>query len=614
MTTLSQRLVDGLARPLLRHASSRRSFLGGSVLVGAALAVDPMNYLFRPGTAYASVCGSHSACADGYTVFCCTINAGRNSCPPDSFIGGWWKADNSSFCHGAARYYIDCNAYRDGHWACRCNQTTCDQRRVACNQFRYGQCNLQIPYSNTGPVVCRVISCVPPWQQYAGVCTSTSATDNATASHSAPCLTGVAPVGYVDAIQLFGDVVRITGWAFDPDQPAASINVAVYIDGVIFTSYPTNVVRADVNRNLEIAGSHGFVIPFRVPSGTHDIRVYALDIAGGSGNPLIGSKTVTVAAGHAPTGYLDFVRTTGNTVRLAGWAVDADQPGSALTVSVRRDGTLVSSATTSIVRPDVNRAIPANGAHGFDITLSAPNGPHEFVVDATGVGGGAAQARLGRAVIDVNPGAVPVGYLDAVYSVGTSVFVRGWAYDADDPGASLLIAVHEDGTTVSTTVTGRPRPDVNRRYGITGEHGFEIELPTTAGQHYFEVYALNRAGGPRDLLLGTRSMAVDLSTPLGHVDLVQVAGSELRVAGWAFDPDDPAASSQVAVYVDGAGLGWYSAALPRADINRVYGVGGDHGFDVRHTASAGRHTVTVYAINVGGVLANPLIGTGTVTI
>ena len=70
---------------------------------------------------------------------------------------------------------------------CHCNTTTCDQRRVACNQFRYGQCNTQIPYSNTGPVLCRVVSCTPPWVQYGATCSSTSATDNNTATHTAPC-------------------------------------------------------------------------------------------------------------------------------------------------------------------------------------------------------------------------------------------------------------------------------------------------------------------------------------------------------------------------------------------------------------------------------------------
>lgn len=188
-TTFAERLVEKIAR---RSGPDRRGFLRGSALVSAAVVATPATFLTKPTTAYAAVCGTHSTCASGYTVFCCTINGGQNSCPPNSFVAGWWKADNASYCGGAARYYIDCNAYRNNNtFRCRCNSDpgTCDNRLVACNQFRYGQCNVQVPYSETGPVVCRVVSCVPPWQEYEGVCTTSSRTDNNTTSHSAPCLT-----------------------------------------------------------------------------------------------------------------------------------------------------------------------------------------------------------------------------------------------------------------------------------------------------------------------------------------------------------------------------------------------------------------------------------------
>ncbi|HEV7208413.1 MAG TPA: hypothetical protein VGN54_06720, partial [Mycobacteriales bacterium] len=52
------------------------------------------------------------------------------------------------------------------------------------NVFRYGQCNQQIGCS--GPVLCRMISCTPPW--HFENCTTDVATDNNTTDHSAPCL------------------------------------------------------------------------------------------------------------------------------------------------------------------------------------------------------------------------------------------------------------------------------------------------------------------------------------------------------------------------------------------------------------------------------------------
>ena len=110
MTRVADRVVTTLTERLDRKRTSRRSFLVKTAVVGSALAVNPWRYLLRPGTAYASLCGPAADCASGWTVFCCTINNKRNTCPPGTLAAGWWKADNSGFCGGKARYYVDCNA------------------------------------------------------------------------------------------------------------------------------------------------------------------------------------------------------------------------------------------------------------------------------------------------------------------------------------------------------------------------------------------------------------------------------------------------------------------------------------------------------------------------
>lgn len=180
-----ERMVNRLATSMDRNKAGRRGFLAGLAVSGSALALKPWSFLVRDAAAYDVVCGNENECADGWTAFCCTV-AGSNSCPPGSFAAGWWKADNSGFCCGKARYYIDCNASCGSDWQCHCASGTCDRRRVACNQFRYGQCHQEI--ACYGPVVCRVVTCQPPWQ-WDQSCTTTSLTDNRTASHSAPCLT-----------------------------------------------------------------------------------------------------------------------------------------------------------------------------------------------------------------------------------------------------------------------------------------------------------------------------------------------------------------------------------------------------------------------------------------
>jgi hypothetical protein len=184
--TMAERVVAATSS-VLSGRESRRRFLTKAAVVGSALAVNPFDFILKPGTAYGALCGT---CGDGWTAFCCTINGGRNTCPPGSFVAGWWKADNAAYCCGAARYILDCNATCPTQCSCRCSGASCDGRRTCCNQFRYGQCHQEI--SCYGPVVCRVATCTPAWR-YDSSCTTTSATDNRTVSHGAPCLPGCNP-------------------------------------------------------------------------------------------------------------------------------------------------------------------------------------------------------------------------------------------------------------------------------------------------------------------------------------------------------------------------------------------------------------------------------------
>ena len=192
--------VSSLSRRL--RPVSRRDLFVGAAVAGSALATNPKNYVLRPQPAYATICGPGNTASSGWTVFCCTVNKGVNACPPGSFAAGWWKAADSSWCGAGYRYIVDCNAScskcstgcTDGIcdskcWSCSCgtgSSRTCDQRRVCCNAFRYGQCNTQVKCS--GGVHCRVVSCVAPYKWAS--CTTTSLVDDRTAEHSAPCLPG----------------------------------------------------------------------------------------------------------------------------------------------------------------------------------------------------------------------------------------------------------------------------------------------------------------------------------------------------------------------------------------------------------------------------------------
>jgi hypothetical protein len=202
MTRLLERAVRW-SQP--RHDKGRRDFLSRLTMTATALIAAPGAFILRPMTAYAAVCGPAPGCNDGYSAFCCSIHRGINNCPPGHFVGGWWRASGSSYClvngRPSSRYYVDCHPRCScssgcGNFcnssclpcSCGCPDTgTCDKRHACCARFRYGQCNTHIGCS--GPVTCRVVTCVPPYQLFDS-CSSTLLSDNYTANQTAPCLEG----------------------------------------------------------------------------------------------------------------------------------------------------------------------------------------------------------------------------------------------------------------------------------------------------------------------------------------------------------------------------------------------------------------------------------------
>ena len=109
------------------------------------------------------------------------------------------------------------------------------------------------------------------------------------------------PIGYQDLV--INSTCRTGGWAVDQDTPQESINVHVYADspagsGILLGSYPTNVLRNDVNQALGITGNHGFDIIFSqqhaneailFDNKSHPLYIYAID----SRNPVNNNALLT---------------------------------------------------------------------------------------------------------------------------------------------------------------------------------------------------------------------------------------------------------------------------------------------------------------------------------
>lgn len=106
------------------------------------------------------------------------------------------------------------------------------------------------------------------------------------------------PQGCIDLVSGGDGTITVAGWAFDRDNPNASIEVHVYVGGDAASGEGhivyANQYREDVNSAYSIGGNHGFSDTWTVSKrGTQSVYFYLINIGGG-GNVLMDPHTVTI--------------------------------------------------------------------------------------------------------------------------------------------------------------------------------------------------------------------------------------------------------------------------------------------------------------------------------
>jgi hypothetical protein len=614
-------VVDRLAGALPGRIG-RRGFLTRTALVGSALASSPVSYVLRPGTAYAAVCNCKglrcdcgAACCDGYTEFCCTIT-GANRCPPGTIVAGWWKADTApDFC-GGPRYYIDCNAQCHdcgcgpnglcgGHCSgtgCGCVAGSCDNRAAGCNVFRYGQCNQGIPC--VGPIVCRVVTCVPPWAIEPS-CTTVTRVDEYTAFQDSPCLHQV--IGYLDGVHSERNTTMVHGWALDYDTDAPVV-VQAFVNGALAAETVANGPRPDVGDAYPgYGGAHGFSLAVPHPGPPHTVCVVALNAGAGAGNVELGCRPVPLRLTGSPFGSLDVVTATRRTVRVAGWVIDPDRPG-ATAVHVYVGGRHAGSGLASGQRPDVGSAYPRSGpAHGFDLAVPSPPGAQEVCVYGINIGDGSPNALIGCRTVNVPEGR-PVGRVEQLLGAPGLLRITGFAFDPDDRG-SVPIHVYDGANLLVTGMATIARPDVEAYFHHGPAHGFDLWVEISGGSHHIRTHAIDIAGGDSNSLIDERWVNIPSGPPYGYLDVADPVPGGVRVGGWAIDPDT-FGPVDIHVYADNRLVGAGRADLDRPDVGAVSFYGPRHGFSFVVPLQPGFHVVQAYGLNRGLPAPNTqLIGT-----
>ncbi|HEX4947039.1 MAG TPA: hypothetical protein VFZ34_10260 [Blastocatellia bacterium] len=87
------------------------------------------------------------------------------------------------------------------------------------------------------------------------------------------------------------DATRVAGWAFDPREPQARLEVQLFIDGQWVASRRADERREDlVTAGAATDAMHGFsfsVPELRLTTGKHRVEIYALRAGGGKNKSLL---------------------------------------------------------------------------------------------------------------------------------------------------------------------------------------------------------------------------------------------------------------------------------------------------------------------------------------
>ena len=303
--------------------------------------------------------------------------------------------------------------------------------------------------------------------------------------------------------------------------------------------------------------------------------------------------------GVSPTGFIDRVTATADSVTATGWALDPDTRDP-IGIHMYLDGASQAFVADQS-RPDVDAALGKGPNHGFSATMPATPGPHRACVWAINSDYGTPNTLLGcRDVTVVDT--PPTGYVDSITTTSSSITGSGWALDPDT-NAPVSIEVTVDGGPKQTFTADASRPDIDAVFHRGANHGFTFTVPATTGQHTVCIAALNANAGP-STAFGCRTVTVSDRSPTGFIDSVTATSTTITAAGWALDLDtnDPI-SIQVAL--DGGAPQTFLANTSRPDLDPVFHRGTNHGFTVTLPASAGQHSVCITALNAGAGPATP---------
>jgi hypothetical protein len=323
-----------------------------------------------------------------------------------------------------------------------------------------------------------------------------------------------SPVGGVDAMNRF----QVNGWAFDPIDPDAPLQINVYVDGALHSSGTTGLAHASATRyNLPASSRPGFSVNLNIPKDAmrrHEVYVTW------SGISQVGRSGTVSLWSIQPPGRLLLAEPS----RIQGWGYIHDQPAASYVVEIYVDGQKASTGSTGNLDSSVVRSVfSANGQYGFEIPLEIKTAGQHQVTAVMIAPDGTRLPFEDTLSVDLR---FPIG---EIFDVAPG-WVAGFAYDPNTPNQASRVQVFVDGALVATGVTTKVLPTYNARYLIEGAHGFNISLRMQGGKlHMVQVYASVGVGLK---LIGEKSIGVGLADQ----GTSKVTNGVINFAGVGFNP------------------------------------------------------------------------------
>jgi RHS repeat-associated protein len=376
--------------------------------------------------------------------------------------------------------------------------------------------------------------------KYAGTQTNLNNTPK-TVSCISPGVPTPAYTGYHDV----GNCSALAGWAWDANQPTTPISVDIYDGNTLITTVSASAFRQDLLNAGIGDGNHGFSIALPGSLINGQAHTVTIKYAGTQTNLNNTPKTVSCISPGVPTPAYTGYHDVGNCSALAGWAWDANQPTTPISVDIYDGNTLIATVPAGTFRQDLLNAGIGDGNHGFSIALpgSLINGqPHTVTIKFAGT-----QTNLNntpKTVSCISPG-VPTPAYNGYHDSATCTAIAGWAWDANQPNAPISIDIYSDNTLVATVNANQFRQDLLDAGIGNGVHSFNFTVPNSLKDNQAHSILVKFAGTQTNLNATPKSIQC-VSTALSlfyihpdHLNTPRLVADATGTTVWRWDQTEP---------------------------------------------------------------------------